>query len=99
MSFYPRQPVADADYLLRRAEAEATLAETAQVKEAEEAHHALASLYLERLFGRAVAPSEDETPQDPQPALLLALRSALTREPPSLRGAPIADLVLELQEL
>ena len=51
MSFSPSQPIADADYLLGRASAEADAAASADQPVSAEAHHRLASLYLDRLFG------------------------------------------------
>ena len=53
MSFSPSRPVEDADYLLSRAAAEAEAAERAAQAGSAEAHHRLASLYLDRLFGPA----------------------------------------------
>ena len=51
MSFSPSHPVEDADYLLSRATAEAEAAERAAQPSSAEAHHQLASLYLDQLFG------------------------------------------------
>ena len=55
--FFPRQQVADADYLLQRAEEEARLAGRIPGDPAVEAHHRLASAYLDRLFGGEAPPS------------------------------------------
>jgi hypothetical protein len=51
MSVAPSRPVADSDYLLLRAEAEAKAAEMARSDASAEAHHRLASGYLDVLFG------------------------------------------------
>lgn len=50
MGFSPAHPVSDCEYLLERAEAELRLADTAGNAAAAEAHRALASAYLGRVF-------------------------------------------------
>jgi hypothetical protein len=51
LGFTPSKPVRDSGYLLRRAEAEAEAAERATSAASAEAHHRLASAYLDRIFG------------------------------------------------
>ncbi len=83
MALFTSHPVADADYLLRRAEAETRLAESARSRTAAAAHERLASDYLGRLF-------DDDAATAPKPisrrsgreALLRQLADRLTRRPP-----------------
>ena len=51
MGFAPSKTVADAEYLLLRAAAEAEAAEVAANAASAEAHHKLASIYLDRILG------------------------------------------------
>lgn len=50
MGFFPKGQVPDSDYLLGRAEMESRIAEAAGPQSAADAHHALASAYLDKLF-------------------------------------------------
>ena len=50
MAFFPKDPVADADYLLGRAAAEAESARLAKPGPSAQIHQRLASGYLDRLF-------------------------------------------------
>lgn len=50
LGFSPKRPMPDCDYFLNRAEAELRLAEAAANAKAAEAHRALASAYLGRVF-------------------------------------------------
>lgn len=51
MGFAASRAVKDADYLLHRAAAEAEAAELAGSQRSAEAHHSLASAYLDLVFG------------------------------------------------
>lgn len=94
MGFSPAHPVSDSEYLLERAEAELRLADAASNAAAAEAHRALASAYLGRVF------SEDQRdPSDIWQWLRAArekreaLASIFHAEPEGLASAdaPIAD--------
>ena len=50
MGFFPKGNVPDSDYLLGRAEVESRIAEAAAQQSVANAHHALASAYLDKLF-------------------------------------------------
>jgi len=50
MGFFPKGEVPDSDYLLGRAEMESRIADATGSQSAADAHHALASAYLDRLF-------------------------------------------------
>lgn len=103
MGFYPSRPIRDAEYLLQRAEAEARLASEARDERAEEAHHVLASAYLDRLFsdeevGRSNA-DEAARHHETEEAIVSALASAFTTYPPLPRDDEIAHLLEELDEV
>ncbi|HEX8446035.1 MAG TPA: hypothetical protein VF649_05410 [Sphingomonas sp.] len=70
MGFSPHHPVPDSEYLLARAEAEVALAMEARTEQAAEAHHRLASVYLDKLFGQpgASGPCDRRGPSAPSPA-------------------------------
>ncbi len=82
MALFTSHPVADADYLLRRAEAEAQLAESAGSRTAAAAHERLASNYLGRLFDDAAAVPKPIGRRSGREALLRQLAERLTRRPP-----------------
>lgn len=103
MGFYPSRPIRDAEYLLQRAEAEARLASEARNERAEEAHHVLASAYLDRLFSdeeQARANVEEAARhQETEQAIVSALTSAFTVYAPLPRDDDIAHLLEELDEV
>ena len=82
MALFTSHPVADADYLLRRAEAEAQLAENARSRTAAAAHERLASDYLGRLFDEAATAPKPISRRSGREALLRQLADRLTRRPP-----------------
>jgi hypothetical protein len=86
MSFSPSHPVQDADYLLSRAAAEAEAAESAPQPESAEAHHRLASLYLDQLFG----PS-DSVPPHAVPRRIRASERSEVVEAPFRMMKPVGD--------
>lgn len=61
---YPKRSVEDAEYLLRRAEAEVQLADQAKQIEVAEAHNGLARLFLDRVFGVAAQHPEHNGQKD-----------------------------------
>jgi hypothetical protein len=62
MAFSPSTTIPDADFLLARASAEADAAEYADHPLSADAHHRLASLYLDRVFGDGAAPRPSMAP-------------------------------------
>ncbi|PSJ36329.1 hypothetical protein [Allosphingosinicella deserti] len=69
MALSPSTQIADAEYLLRRAEAEAVQANTSTSRAAE-VHHKLASAYLDQLFGdSASGPAGAQRPAETAAAL------------------------------
>ncbi len=82
MALFTSHPVADADYLLRRAEAETHFAESARSRIAAAAHERLASDYLDRLFDDAAAAPSPIGRRSGREALLRQLAERLTRRPP-----------------
>ena len=95
MALSPSTQIADAEYLLRRAEAEAVQANTSTSRTAE-VHHRLASAYLDRLFGDAASvPAGAQRPAE----TAAALRSIFADWPlPFYADDPFEDVVSGLAQ-
>lgn len=103
MGFYPKRSVPDADYLLRRAETEARLADRAKDEVAADAHHTIANTYLGRLFGDP-GNETGKTPLsgpsfDSRTATMLAIRNAFRSERDTKAETPFSDIFSRLDEI
>ena len=92
MALSPSTQIADAEYLLRRAEAEAVQADESTSRAAE-VHERLASAYMDRLFGDPSVPAGAQRPGEKA----AALRSIFIDWPlPAYADDPFAHMVSEL---
>ena len=93
MALSPSTQIADAEYLLQRAEVEAVQA-NASTSRAAEVHRKLTSAYMDRLFGEAASvPAGAQRPAEKA----AALRSIFSDwPPPDYADDPFADLVTGL---
>jgi hypothetical protein len=97
MAFSPSTAIPDADFLLARASAEADAAESAGHPLSAEAHHRLASLYLDRIFGAQAAPRPSAAPRaQPEAERRKIVSAALRRLQPPADISSFTDLLVRL---
>jgi hypothetical protein len=97
MAFSPSTTVPDADFLLARASAEADAAESARHPLSADAHHRLASLYLDRIFGNAAAPRPSVAPRaQPETECRKIVSAALRRLKPAADISSFTDLLVRI---